>query len=248
VLGIEAAMPGRADDLKVRSALEDGKLYFTAPLHWDAHDWLDFGGTLALIGAAHHYDDSVRNHFTSGSGNATAQFVSHDARDYAPAAAALVGTLAYAALIHDSSGYREAASMLEAGVLSGIDANILKYAAGRLRPDQTDDANRWRAHGVSFPSGHASAAFSIGTVLAESGGDDYRWVRRTLGYGLATATAYMRLRDNTHWLSDSVAGAALGIATAHFVMNRRASAPKDSTWGFAPVDGAVMLTCSYTPH
>jgi membrane-associated phospholipid phosphatase len=31
----------------------------------------------------------------------------------------------------------------------------------------------------------------------------------------------VRLGDNVHWLSDTVAGAALGIATAGFVLNRR---------------------------
>ena len=67
---------------------------------------------------------------------------------------------------------------------------------------------------------HASAAFAIGTVFAESGGEEHRWLRRTLGYGIAGATAYARLNDNVHWFSDVVAGAAIGISTAHFVMNR----------------------------
>jgi len=243
-----AAAPGHADNLTIRSALEDGKLYFTAPLHWDEREWLEFGGTLALIGAAHHYDESVRNHFTAGSSTALTQTTAHDARDYAPAAAAVLGTFAYAALINDSSGYREVASMLEAGALSGIDVTLLKYAAGRLRPDQTSDPNRWRAHGASFPAGHASTAFAIGTVLAESGGDDYRWIRRTLGYGLATATAYVRVRDNAHWLSDTVAGAALGAVTAQFVMHRRGDPPKDAAWGIEPVEGGIMLTFSFNPH
>ena len=58
-------------------------------------------------------------------------------------------------------------------------------------------------------------------MFAESGSDDYRWLRRFIGYGAAGATGYLRLHDNAHWLSDVVAGAALGIATAHFSMNRR---------------------------
>ena len=61
----------------------------------------------------------------------------------------------------------------------------------------------------------------MGTVLAESGNDDYRWIRRLLGYGLGAATSYERLKHNAHWLSDTVAGAALGIATARFSMDRR---------------------------
>jgi len=38
-----------------------------------------------------------------------------------------------------------------------------------------------------------------------SGGDDFKWIRRALGYGMASATAYVRLRENVHCLSDTVA-------------------------------------------
>ena len=38
--------------------------------------------------------------------------------------------------------------------------------------------------GDSFPSMHVSTTFAVGTVLAESGGDNYRWLRRGIGYGL----------------------------------------------------------------
>jgi membrane-associated phospholipid phosphatase len=38
---------------------------------------------------------------------------------------------------------------------------------------------------------------------------------------VAGATAYVRVKENVHWTSDTVAGAALGIATARFVLNRR---------------------------
>jgi hypothetical protein len=33
----------RAADFSVGTALEDTKLYFTAPLRWDEEDWLYFG-------------------------------------------------------------------------------------------------------------------------------------------------------------------------------------------------------------
>jgi membrane-associated phospholipid phosphatase len=103
--------------------------------------------------------------------------------------------------------------MLEAAGFSSITAEALKYAAGRERPDETTSVNDWRDGGSSFPSLHTTAAFAIGTVFAESGDDDYRWLRRAVGYGMASATTYLRLHDNQHWLSDTVAGAALGIAT-----------------------------------
>ena len=92
------------------------------------------------------------------------------------------------------------------------------------------------------PSEHTTAAFAIGTVLAESGNDDYRWLRRILGYGAAGFTGYERLRHNAHWLSDTLAGAALGAASAHFAMSRQmGKAPKDSVLALAPLPQGVML-------
>jgi len=111
--------------------------------------------------------------------------------------------------------------MLEAAGLGGVTAIALKYAVGREGPDQTSNPNRGAERRKLVSVVPFDRRFAVGTVLAESGNDDYRWVRRFLGYGLGAATSYERLKHNAHWLSDTVAGAALGIASAHFAMNRR---------------------------
>jgi membrane-associated phospholipid phosphatase len=134
--------------------------------------------------------------------------------------------------------------MIEASALSVGTAYVLKYAAGRDRPDQSADPGRFRAGGSSFPSVHATAAFAIGTVLAESGNDRYRWVRRALGYGVAGFTVYERLSHNAHWLSDTVAGGALGAASAHFAMGRSAAHAEEAQLGLAPLPGGIMLSYS----
>ena len=225
-------------------SLDAIKAYVTAPLHWTGTDWLYFGGAIAAIGIAHEFDGRVRTHFTGNSPAALNNTNTHDLQDALPAAALFVGTLGYANLINDDNGRREARTMIESAVLSVGTAYMLKYAAGRQRPDQTTDPNRWLASGGSFPSVHATAAFAIGTVLAESGNDEYRWARRLLGYGVAGFTAYERLGHNAHWLSDTVAGAALGAATARFAMNRSRNPEQSSSVGLAPLNHGVML--SYT--
>jgi len=227
-----------------RRVLRDIGDYATAPLRWDRADWVYFGGALAAIGAAHHFDARVRTHFTAGSRTALDGKDTHSTQDALPAAAAVLATGAYAMLIDSSAGRTETWSMLEAGGLASATGFVLKFAAGRERPNQTTDPNRWREHGASFPSLHATAAFAIGTVLAESGNDRYRWVRRILGYGIATATAYERVKHNAHWLSDVVAGTALGMASAHFVLNREYGSGRTAGLSLVPTDGGVML--SYT--
>lgn len=225
--------------------LHDIGAYYTSPLHWNGKDWAWFGGALALLAASHHYDTQVRTHFISQGAKPLGGSTS-DLKDGLPVIGAVVGTWAYANLIDSGDGLHEAWNMVEAGGLSVVDTYALKFAAGRERPDQTSDPNKWRKSGSSFPSLHATAAFAIGTVLAESGNDDYRWIRRFLGYGaVAGFTAFERLKHNAHWLSDDVAGAEIGAATAHFVLKRseeRREARSNYSLSLVPLQDGAMIT------
>jgi membrane-associated phospholipid phosphatase len=236
----------QADDTCVtplKRALQTLGTYATSPLRWKGQEWLEFGGVVGAIALAHAYDGRVRTHFV---GNEASTGSTHTLQDALPALTLLVGTWGYAQLSDDSAGLREAGTMLEATVLSVAAAYALNYASGRRGPDETADPNSWWAGGKSFPSEHSTAAFAIGTVLAESGNDEYRWVRRFIGYGVGGFTAYERLKHNAHWLSDTVAGAGLGAASAQFAMARRHPGHADevAALGFAPVRGGVMLRYS----
>jgi membrane-associated phospholipid phosphatase len=224
----------------------DIKQYFTAPLHWNAGEWAWFGGALAAIAASHHFDSQVRTHFVSNL--APGQTIpSDDVQDILPTVGVLLATWGYASWTGSSAGHEEAWAMFEAAGLSTVTAYGLKFTLRRLGPDQTSDPNEWeKSGGSSFPSEHSTAAFAVGTVLAESGNDEYRWLRRLLGYGLGVATSYLRLKHNTHWLSDTVAGGALGIASAHFVMNRTYASGEQSNFSLVPVAGGAMLTYNLT--
>ena len=238
--------PQEADEPQAPSLTSDIKAYFTAPLHWDRGDWGWFGASLLAIGAAHHYDEQVRTHFINKEGPDVGS-KSEDLPDALPTVALLGGTWLYARFTDDRAGNLEAREMLEAMGLSVVTAEALKFAAGRETPFESSDANEWGKGGSSFPSLHTTAAFAVGTVLAESGNDEYRWIRRVLGYGVGLATGYERLKHNAHWLSDTVAGAALGAASAHFVMNRHENDPEHaSRFAVVPVPGGAMLTYRLT--
>ena len=227
----------------------DIKAYFTAPLHWNGEDWGLFGGALAAIGVAHHYDTQVRTHFVKEDGTSLAAS-SKDLQDALPAAGVLVGTWLSANLVGDSDGRREAWMMLEAAGLGSVTAYGLKFLAGREGPEDSADPNEWfkEGSGKSVPSWHATAAFAVGTVLAESGNDEYRWLRRLLGYGLGAGTDYLRLKHNAHWFSDVVAGSALGAASARFAMHRSERATDRVRFMLLPVPGGAVLSCrAYLP-
>jgi hypothetical protein len=230
-----------ADPSSVSSVLQDTRLYLTAPLRWDQRDWLQFGGSLAAIAVAHEYDADIRaDNVRSGAMDNDP----HSLRDAAPAAVMLAGTWAAATLFDSRGGREEGKFMLEATALTMLSTTVFKMALGRQRPNETAQVDAWREGGDSFPSMHVSVAFAVGTVLAESGSDDYRWLRRTLGYGLAAATAYARVDGNAHWTSDAVAGAALGIATAQFTLNHGHdhARPDELAFALLPVERGVMLS------
>jgi hypothetical protein len=249
LVGLAAAAPIRAEDFTLSEAWSDTKLYFTSPLRWDSTDWLMFGGTVAAVAAAHEFDGKVRDHF-AGKSPVLDGKDRNSTRDALPAAALVAGTWALGWMLYDEhAGRVEAFRMLEAGALSSITAEIFKYGAGRARPNETLRVDDWRKGGSSFPSLHVSAAFAIGTVFAESGGDEYRWVRRVVGFGMASGITYERLHGNVHWLSDVVAGAAIGISTGAFTLNRRYSRVSPVAINVAPTEvGGLSLQFTYTPR
>jgi len=70
--------------------------------------------------------------------------------------------------------------------------------------------------GSSFPSGHATAVWSVATVVAER--DRHRskpWVP-VLSYTLATAISFSRITESAHFPSDVWLGASLGYTIAKY--------------------------------
>jgi membrane-associated phospholipid phosphatase len=108
---------------------------------------------------------------------------------------------------------------LSAGIIaSGLVTTPLKYVFGRARPEAGRGAYDFQPFSGqdSFPSGHATQAYAVATVIAEH--YDSLWIK--LGsYGLASMVGYARLNNNAHWASDVVAGAAIGIFVGHVVVH-----------------------------
>lgn len=104
-------------------------------------------------------------------------------------------------------------------VLAGLVTSGTKEVFGRPRPNASLDADEFRPFSGqnSFPSGHATLAFALATSLS----DEIHRPWATVGlYTFATGTAWSRLNDNKHWLSDVVAGAAVGVVSAKLINGR----------------------------
>ena len=92
--------------------------------------------------------------------------------------------------------------------------------------------NRERPNGAnnrSFPSGHTATAFTAAELLHQEFGHISPWIS-IAGYTTASATAYLRMYNNQHWLGDVLAGAAIGMASTKFIywVNRKLQARPDN--------------------
>ena len=102
-------------------------------------------------------------------------------------------------------------------ISSGILVQILKHLIGKARPRLTDNpifiGPSLKSGFDSFPSGHATLAFSFAYILTY-----YFPKYRVIFYAFAVITGFERIEDANHFLSDVLAGAFLGIVVAKFLL------------------------------
>lgn len=121
-----------------------------------------------------------------------------------------LGSWSFGALTRDLRLQQFGRDASESLLLATILVEGVKVAVNRTRPDGGSD---------SFPSGHSITAFCFAPVMQKYGG----WELGIPAYTLATLTAFSRVEGYHHYLSDVIAGAALGIIVGNAVVY----APKD---------------------
>lgn len=127
-----------------------------------------------------------------------------DYLQYAPAALTL-GLKACGYESRSGWGRMIVSDAFSAAIMAGA-VNGLKYSVGRLRPDGS--------RRNSFPSGHTATAFMTATMLHKEYGWRSPWFSIG-GYTAAAVTGVSRILNNRHWLSDVIAGGAIGIGSVH---------------------------------
>ena len=101
---------------------------------------------------------------------------------------------------------RYAVSAAASYAVMALLVNSIKYTAREQRPDGSTRN--------SFPSGHTATAFAAATILHKEYGLTRSPWYSIGGYMMATATGCMRVLNNRHWVSDTFAGAGIGILSA----------------------------------
>jgi len=118
--------------------------------------------------------------------------------------------------------------LLDAVIVNWAYTTAIKNIVHRERPNGEDN--------VSFPSGHASNAFVIASVVDRHFG----WKGGLPAYAYATAVAASRLQRNKHYLSDVLGGATLGYLVGRSVVRvntRPLNRPKAAEISLTPILG-----------
>jgi membrane-associated phospholipid phosphatase len=141
----------------------------------------------------------------------TAESVSHFAR---AASDSITPFLVAGEVSLAAQGHEEAKQGAEALMATGLLTEALKRTVREKRPSSDSRA--------SFPSGHASSAFAMATVLAE-----YHPRYKIPAYAIAATIGWSRVAVGAHRWHDVIAGAALGYFTArHFTVHHVTPSPR----------------------
>lgn len=203
------------------SILHNTETILSSPLRWDNGEWIEFAVSSAGVVATASLDRTVRNHTVQQHPtNFTKQFQNFGS---VYSFGVLAGFEGYDLLAHDSTARAVALDGVTASIIAGgIVTPVLKYSFGRYRPNQTEKTFKFKPFGgkQSFPSGHATQAFAVATVITYHYD---RWWVQALAYGTATTVGYSRIQQHAHFVSDVVGGGLIGYFVGRSVIHQNAS-------------------------
>jgi membrane-associated phospholipid phosphatase len=113
---------------------------------------------------------------------------------------AAVGTLLVATPFTDNAKFRSFSfTMAQSLIVDNVLVHAAKLAVGRERPDGSSDQ--------SFYSGHTSNSFMWAAAIE----DHFGWKAGIPAYVVASLVGVSRVTSGSHWASDVIFGAAMGI-------------------------------------
>jgi membrane-associated phospholipid phosphatase len=250
----EPPLPRKTFREAARTFFDDGAYLFTFPARTNAEGaWLTAGftaGTLLLI----ERDDAIREEVLESDSHA-ADRLGHlfEPLGRASVEAAALGVFyATGRLTRHARATDTAATAFEAYLWTFVITSAAKAAFGRERPSGDADAHGFFEKETIFPSGHTSRSFAIAAVLADRYGRPAAW----FAYPVAALAGLATVQQDTHWASDVLAGAGLGLAIGKGIASRHrwstetgapaagAAAPP-AQWQVRPLPGGALLSYRY---
>lgn len=131
---------------------------------------------------------------------------------------------------HDERAKETGLLAAEALINGTIVSQAIKGISQRQRPEVDHSSGEFFDGGSSFPSGHAINSWAVATVIASEYGPRHPAVRYAL-YALATAVSISRYTGRKHFLSDVLAGSAIGYGIGRYVYHQHHDASLDEENG-----------------
>jgi hypothetical protein len=217
--------------------LTDTGNILTSPARWNQSDWLEASLVMGVAAGLYTQDDHIQRWVQKHKNTTTSNLADDAKKIWIISIPALVGLGAYGYVSSDDKAKTTFLLSTESFIIDGVFVQALKRTTGRHRPYTGDPHDTWsgftgKGEYFSFPSGDASSAFAIATVVAS----EYdNMIVPPLVYGASTLIALERVHNNAHWSSDVFVAAAIGYFTGKAVV---ASHAKKSNLSFAPlIDG-----------
>jgi membrane-associated phospholipid phosphatase len=197
--------------------IKTGKDVFTSSSKWEQTDWLIFSGTVAVTTGTFFIDNRARIFSKTSFGDNL--FSVDNVFNVTIPAIAIAGTYGCGLIFNDSKIRNLGLQLIESCAYAGIVTSVIKSAAGRSRPYVGNGNMDWHPgkfnmDQTSFPSGHATLAFAISSVMADYF-DNLYW--KIGWYSLASLVGTARIYHDKHWLSDVVMGSAIGYFIGDYV-------------------------------
>lgn len=211
----------------------DARQIFSAPRRFGKKEWLTLGAVSLSTIALFSGDESIRT-FSKKQHRKTMDDVMKVGRTYGNGMYAFLfsGGIYFGGLIFSHETIRMTGQeMIESLIFAGFITTSLKSILGRSRPYTEEGAFRFRGfqhktRTTSFPSGHATVAFALSSVLV-------RRINIPLAtfvlYGMEGITSLSRIYHDAHWASDVLLGSAIGtvigtsVVSLHTVSQRKIS-------------------------
>lgn len=214
------------DDLKnvIEAGANDVISIASNPIRWESEDYMNLAiisaGTLLLFSVDKEIHKNINNGGVPSNSNLIK--LGHLYGETRTTEFAALGVEAYGLIFNDRKAMKLGLEIYESYYIANSITGLLKYSIGRSRPSEGNGPYEFKTFDrgrrlCALPSGHATLAFSMSTVLASYTDDDHL---KIIVYIPAFITAFSRIYENYHWASDVFLGAAIGHFVGKFITSR----------------------------
>ncbi|MBF0541308.1 MAG: phosphatase PAP2 family protein [Nitrospirae bacterium] len=229
----------------ISNCFKDAGSIVTSPLRWEGNDWLITGvviGTTVGLYALDTQTEKLAKNINGSSFTTAISNVATPFGDITYVIPTLGGVYLLGELIDDRKLRKTALLSLESLAITGTFVETLKLSFHRHRPNTGDpyntfDGPSFSSSNLSFPSGHAAAAFSVLSVVAAEYSDVP--IVPPVAYSIAALVGFSRFNDIQHWASDVFFGSALGFLVAKTIVHSHLGSDDEALAIYPIIDNEI---------